>query len=437
MNHVTCVVLAGGEGKRFWPLSTKKELFPFFGKPLFDYSAREVLPKEVDNVIIVASPETKEYYEKISLPVKHTVVVQEKSLGMADALQKTKVLLQAHTPLLIVIADDVSDPLLFSQMLKTAQKKNAFGVIPGWKVEKYHDFGYLVLDGERVTSILEKPGEGNEPSSFVYISGLYISDSTMLFDHIEKVVSVKDDVFEKAISNLMENNVFIMHPYTGTDATLKLPWHVLDVMDQLFLRLKSHRGKNVVIKSNVIIEGEVYIDDDVKIYENTKIVGPAYIGKGTIIGNSNVIRHSHIGEGCVTGFNTDIVRSYVGDSCWFHMNYIGDSVLEGEITLGGGAMLANLRLDDGEIHSEVKGEMKKTQKNKLGSVMGRGVRIGANTTIMPGIKIGKNTHISSGLVIDRDIPDGSFVKGITSFTIVKNRDAVRPLSRDEFKKKLT
>ncbi|MBI5613829.1 NTP transferase domain-containing protein [Candidatus Gottesmanbacteria bacterium] len=435
-NNVTCVVLAGGEGKRFWPLLTNKVLFPFFGKPLFDYSVRDVLPKEVDNVVIVARPSTKVVYESLTLPVKHSVVVQEQPLGMADALLQSKEFLPKHTPILIAIADDVADPLLFSELLKTAAKKNAFGVIPGWKVETYHDLGYLVLDGERVTSIVEKPSEGNEPSSYVYISGQYISDCTILFDQIEKISSEKDDVFEKAVSRLMEKNLFVMHPYSGSDATLKLPWHVLDVMDQLFLRVKSHRGKNVVIKSNVVIEGEVYIDDDVKIYENTKIVGPAYIGRGTIVGNNNMIRHSHIGAGCVTGFNTDITRSYVGDSCWFHMNYIGDSVLESEITLGGGAMLANLRLDDGEIRSEVKGEMKKTQKNKLGSIIGRGVRIGANTTIMPGIKIGKGTLISSGLVIDRDIPDGSFVKGITNYTIVSNKDAVHPLSRDEFKKKL-
>ena len=33
MNHVTCIVLAGGEGKRFWPLSNNKVLFPFSANP--------------------------------------------------------------------------------------------------------------------------------------------------------------------------------------------------------------------------------------------------------------------------------------------------------------------------------------------------------------------------------------------------------------------
>ncbi|MEK7592243.1 MAG: hypothetical protein AAB508_02495, partial [Patescibacteria group bacterium] len=58
------------------------------------------------------------------------------------------------------------------------------------------------------------------------------------------------------------------------------------------------------------------------------------------------------------------------------------------------------------------------------------------TTIMPGVKIGKDSLISSGIVIDRDIPNSSFVKGVTNYTIVANKNTPSPLSRDEFKKKL-
>ena len=41
----------------------------------------------------------------------------------------------------------------------------------------------------------------------------------------------------------------------------------------------------------------------------------------------------------MTGFNTDITRSYIGDNCWFHSNYIGDSVLEGNVSMGSGAAI--------------------------------------------------------------------------------------------------
>ena len=183
---------------------------------------------------------------------------------------------------------------------------------------------------------------------------------------------------------------------------------MLDVNDVLLKTVSHHRGKNILIKSNVIIEGEVHIEDDVKIFENTKIIGPCYIGKGTIIGNNNIIRQSYLGANCVTGFNSDISRSYIGDDCWFHNNYIGDSVLEGNVSMGGGASCANLRLDDGPIYSTVKNEALHTTKHKLGALVGKHTRIGVHTSIMPGIKIGKGSFVGSGVVLDKDLPEDSF-----------------------------
>ncbi len=170
------------------------------------------------------------------------------------------------------------------------------------------------------------------------------------------------------------------------------------------------------------------------IFENTKIVGPCYIGPDTIIGNNNIIRQSHIAGGCVTGFNTDITRSYIGDACWFHSNYIGDSVLEGNVSMGSGSVLANLRLDEGTIWSEVGGTRINTMRTKLGTIIGRDVRIGVNTSVMPGVKIGSQSFIGAGTIIDKDISDASFCMAKSTYTLTKNHHDVGLGHRDEFKK---
>ena len=205
----------------------------------------------------------------------------------------------------------------------------------------------------------------------------------------------------------MTKETFVMVVFEGSFASLKYPWNILDIMDILFQRLSPHQGKNVEIKSNVVIEGPVYISDNVKIFENSKIVGPCYIGANTIIGNNNIIRHSHIGANCVTGFNTDITRSYVGDNCWFHSNYVGDSVLEGDVSMGSGTVLANLRLDRGEIASVIGENRVNTKRTKLGAMIGINVRVGVNASIMPGVKIGSNSMVGAGLVVNHDIPNDS------------------------------
>lgn len=422
------LILAGGAGKRFWPFTTDKPLFPFAGKPLIWHVASVAVKRHFESMIIVTPPETKDEYEALTFPVPHTVVVQEQSRGMADAFLTVADKL-ADNPVLILIADDLVEPSLYDQLLKRAEDPSVFGVIVGWKPEKYFQGGYLECIGDRVTEIIEKPREGHEPSPYVNIAAHYVRDAHVFTQALRSIKSSSDDIYEKGLTSVMKTHYVTMIPYKGTFTTLKYPWHVLDVNAMLLYQLSQKTGRNVVIKKNVILEGNVYIEDNVTIYENTKIIGPCYIGEGTIIGNNNIIRASHIGKRCVTGFNTDITRSYIGDDCWFHSNYIGDSVLESDVSMGSGSVLANLRLDEQDIGS--------TQKNKCGAMIGSHVRIGVNVSIMPGIKIGSHTSIGAGITIVQDVEDQSFCVGNRpSYTVKKNTRRVDIESRKQFHAKL-
>jgi UDP-N-acetylglucosamine diphosphorylase / glucose-1-phosphate thymidylyltransferase / UDP-N-acetylgalactosamine diphosphorylase / glucosamine-1-phosphate N-acetyltransferase / galactosamine-1-phosphate N-acetyltransferase len=432
---LVAVILAGGKGNRFWPFSWDKSLFPFFDKPLITRSVVDRLPKDVTRVVVITNDTNNTVLSKIKYPVPSVTVVQPAARGMADAILSASSELQ-NSALFIMNADDVASVPFFHHVISLGQKENVFGAIAGFKTNHYLPLGYLVTDGTKITGISEKPGEGNEPSAYIGMLGHYIADGNILLEELKQTKSDGDDVYEKALSTLMKRNKFVFYPYKGDFASLKYPWHVLDVLQVLLETLPFHRGKNVEIKSNVVIDGTVYIDDDVRIFENTKIVGPCYIGKGAIIGNNNIIRASHIGAGCVTGFNTDITRSYVGGSCWFHTNYIGDSVLEENVSMGSGAVLANLRLDDQTIYSTINGEQVSSYSNKLGAFIGKNVRIGVNTSIMPGVKIGKDSLIGSGMLIDKDIPDESYCIIKPSYTILRNSKSVTNQDREEFKKKI-
>jgi UDP-N-acetylglucosamine diphosphorylase / glucose-1-phosphate thymidylyltransferase / UDP-N-acetylgalactosamine diphosphorylase / glucosamine-1-phosphate N-acetyltransferase / galactosamine-1-phosphate N-acetyltransferase len=434
-NELVAVVLAGGSGSRFWPFQTNKVLFPFMGKPLFYYSVMRTLPKSVSRMVIIASDSNRSYFENLKLPFPHLVVVQAEAHGMADALLTAKSMLTSCS-LFIYIADHLVDSSVPEKVLAKSEATSAFAVLPGWQTDTYFPGGYFTLENDRVLSIVEKPGTGNEPSKYVDVSGHYISDSEAFFSALQHQESIKDDIYENALTELAAKTDIRMEPFQGISSSLKYPWDVLKVMQDLFAGLKSQTGKNVQIKSNVVIEGEVVIGDNVKIFENTKITGPCYIGDNTIIGNNNIIRSSHIGANCVTGFNTDITRSYVGNSCWFHSNYIGDSVLEENISLGSGAVLANLRLDEADIFSNVKSERINTNLNKLGACIGKNVRIGVNTSTMPGIKIGSGSLITSAALINRDIPDNNYVECETKLNLKPNRQPVPDGNRDNFRKKI-
>jgi bifunctional UDP-N-acetylglucosamine pyrophosphorylase/glucosamine-1-phosphate N-acetyltransferase len=111
-------------------------------------------------------------------------------------------------------------------------------------------------------------------------------------------------------------------------------------------------------------------------------------------------------------------------------------VLEGNVSMGSGSVLANLRLDEGEITSTIATEKVTTGKTKLGAMIGEHVRIGVNTSTMPGVKIGSGSMIGAGLTIAQDIPNQSFVQGTPmALSIVPNTKRL-PENRDAFKKKI-
>lgn len=417
MNTVA-VVLAGGEGKRFWPIRTSKSMVQFLGEPLLVHNLKRLKQTGLTDVIVVIHPQDKGAHFRLTVPgLSIHTVIQSQPNGMAGAVLAAAPLLRGKS-CFVMNAEDLVEETLYQQ-LEHRLRGNAISLV-GRKVKSYFPTGYYVLRGNNVVGLVEKPGEGNEPSDLAKVVFDYFPDADRFIELLHMMKSDRDDIYEKTLNELLRDGRARVLRYDGYWCPTKYPWHILDTADQLLTTVKEHRGENVEIKQNVVIEGQVWIGDNVKIFENTKIVGPCYIGEGTVIGNNNIIRGSQIGANCVTGFNTDITRSYIGGNSWFHSNYVGDSVLEENVSMGSGTVLANLRLDEGEIASVVRGERIKTGRTKLGAIIGRDVRIGVNASTMPGVKIGAGSFIGAGLVIGKDIPDESFCAGKVDLAITKN-----------------
>lgn len=231
--------------------------------------------------------------------------------------------------------------------------------------------------------------------------------------------------------------ISLLASITGaTIRRMKHPWDILSLLEKTLSRLKPSIHPTLIQKQPSTIEGNVVIGPNVRIFEGAKIVGPAYIGEGTIIGNGALVRDAVIADHCVVGYCTEIARSFIGSECWFHTNYVGDSVFEGNISMGSGAITANLRLDEEVIHSMIDDRPINSGVNKFGAIIGTGVRFGINAGTMPGVKVGKDSFIASGVMVPHDIPDGSFVLTKQALEVRKNRTHVSMERRKDFHKKL-
>ncbi len=426
------IVLAAGSGKRMWPIATDKCLIPFLGKPILYHNLKKL--KEAINpqeVIVVSRSENKTEIQKVmdELKLSGTIVIQEEPKGMANAILSAKELIEGE--ILVVNAEDVLEGSLYGQVAKGGSEV----VVAAIKKDNYFPGGYIKATGNRVQAIVEKPGEGNEPSDLVKLVVDYFKDGKKLVENLEKAQSERDDVYEVALSQMISDGIEVkLVKYEGKWIPLKYPWQILEVLEYFLQGIEQNISSAANVSEKAVIEGPVVIEEGVRVFEGAVIKGPCYIGKNVIVGNSNMIRESDLEEGSVTGFNSDITRSYIGPNCWFHTNYIGDSILEGDCGMGSGAVLANLRLDDHTIRVGVGEEMIDSGRHKLGLIAGTGARVGVNASTMPGIRVGANSLVGPGVVLHEDVKENTKILVKQEYQVSEHTPALT--SYDQFREKL-
>ncbi len=468
------VVLAGGKSRRLKPIEDKNFL-RLLGKPLLQHQLEQLVAAGLTDFIIVGSSENLgkirslvRDLEKSGSPwatkVEIKVVEQKNPAGMAGALFAAEKLLKS-SPMLIVSANDVVEKSAYESMLHEI-KKTAAGVsvlLLVKKIQGYFPGGYLkISQSGRITGIVEKPKPGSEPGKFVNLVVHFHRDSNALFTALHQVKSDHDDRYELALNQLLKSGsgrqpgsskrsdnsrqsngkqfapAIKAVPYNGFWQPIKYPWHVLQVAEYFLSQMQNglKKGHQVEIAKSAQIRGNVFLDNGVKVLENAVIVGPAFIGKNTIIATNSLVRESIIGENCVIGFGTEVARSFVGSHVWTHTNYIGDSIIGDDCSFGAGTVTGNLRLDEGEISVMVQDEKINSERSKLGLVTGSHVRCGINTSFMPGVKIGNNCLIGAGILVGSDVPDGQLVYAKTELMMKENKSQINDKKRTEMKKNL-
>ena len=213
--------------------------------------------------------------------------------------------------------------------------------------------------------------------------------------------------FSGAMDALMKTLVFQVVPYTGHWSALKFPWHVLDVMNYYLSQISGQMvAESAFVARTATLVGDVFIGERVKIFPGAAVVGPAYIGADTIIGNNSLVRNSMVLNHCEVGFTTEVARSYVADHCAMHACRVLDSVFAPGVNFSAGCTTANLRIDKGPVSSVVKGQKFNTGRDKLGAIIGRDAFLGVDVMTMPGVKIGEKAQVGPGTHVHKDVPEG-------------------------------
>lgn len=140
--------------------------------------------------------------------------------------------------------------------------------------------------------------------------------------------------------------------------------------------------------------GPVIVDAGARVQAPCRIVGPAYLGAGSVL-LGGVVARSSIGPGCrVRGeVRTTVMLGFANKA---HEGYLGHSVVGRWANLGAMTTNSDLKNTYGPVRVKAEDRTIDTGLTKAGCLVGDHVRTGIGTLINTGTLIGAGTTVSGG-----------------------------------------
>lgn len=179
------VILAAGRGARLHPLTQRrsKAMVPVAGKPLVARVLDQLVAAGLREFVIVVAPEDEALITYLAQPAPKLhlqLVPQPQRLGMADALRCAAPWIEGD--FVLAACDNLVPPEHLEQLLAawqaTPRPDAVLSLLPVPR-ETLGSVGVVVLEGERVVQIVEKPRPEEAPSTIVAVP-LYLFSRRLL-----------------------------------------------------------------------------------------------------------------------------------------------------------------------------------------------------------------------------------------------------------------
>lgn len=328
------VILCGGLGTRLRPLTHTgaKHLIPVAGKPILYYAIESLVGAGITEIAIVASGATRAQLAEAVGPgellgATIELVAQERALGLANAVEAAREFVDDE-PFVVYLGDNIIHGGIADFVAGFRDECEARVLVA--QVDDPQRFGVVLLEGERVVRLVEKP---REYVSDLAIVGLYAFRSS-IFDAIASISPSARGELEitDAIQHLVSQGRRVSaHRLREWWADTGRPEDVLDANRRMLLAMAGEVLGTVDAASSVT--GEVHVGEGSSI-TGSVIRGPVWIGAGCSIEASYIGPYTSISDDCeVRG--TEIEHSVVLPHCTLDSvpTRIGSSLIGNRVTV--------------------------------------------------------------------------------------------------------
>lgn len=209
---ICALIMAGGSGQRFWPLSTEdrpKQLLKLFSdKSMIRETVDRILPLIPSERVFVGTNirQVKAIKKELPMIIEDNIIIEPEFRDTAAAIGYGTLIIENKYPnsQIVILASDhlINDEEKFRDMLKIASneaKENNTIVTLGIKPNKPETgYGYLEIDKNykleyiyQVHRFLEKPNiekakQYVQAGNFLWNSGMFIFSTKTIFEEIER-----------------------------------------------------------------------------------------------------------------------------------------------------------------------------------------------------------------------------------------------------------
>ena len=441
--QLAIVIMAAGKGTR---LKSKraKVLHEIGGQPLLRHviaSASQIVPPH--DIYVVVGHQAAQ----VEAAVKDTgvkFILQEEQLGTGHAIQTAEPAVRDYQNLLVLSGDvPLLKPFTIAQLRDFHLEQHAAMTVLTAVVEKPFGYGRVLrreAGANEVTAIVEQKALTSEQQKVGEInSGIYAFAAEPLFTHIgalktenahqelyltdmagllvkagERVLALQaanavEVLGANTIAEMMELDrelrldtarrlmaagVTILRPETSViDSTVEIGADtVIEPFVQLLGRTKI--GEDCRVRSYSVIEDST-LADKILVRQGC-VIANARIDAGALIGPFTHVRpETEIGEGAHVGNFVETKKVKIGKgSKANHLTYLGDAEIGSGTNIGAGTITCNY---DGV--------------NKHKTLIGDGVFVGSDTTLVAPISVGNGAYIAAGSAITEDVPEDALALG--------------------------
>jgi bifunctional UDP-N-acetylglucosamine pyrophosphorylase/glucosamine-1-phosphate N-acetyltransferase len=439
-------IMAAGKGTRL-KSRRPKVLHEIGGQSLLLHviaAARTVVPAE--RIYCIIGHEA----ERVQKAVEHSgvgFVMQAEQRGTGHALQMVKAwfaLKGGPVPeQLLVLSGDV--PLIRPETIRMLCEAHladraAMTILTAVPANP-HGYGRVMRsDGSRVAGIVEQKDLKPEQMTVAEInSGIYCFETAKLFEKLD-LLSDGNANGEYYLTDVAHMLVAAGERVAAVQAesvdevlganTIAEMMHLDAAMRMATAKKLMAQGVTIFRPETCVIDAQVEVGADTVIEPYVQLLGATKIGVESRVRSYSVVQHSligdsvlirngcildgaEVGDGAILGPYAHLrpesrigEQAHVGNFCETkkvtmgkgskanHLTYLGDAVIGAGVNVGAGVITCNY--DGVKKHT---------------TVIGDGVFVGSDSTLVAPISVGNGAYIAAGSSITEDVPDGALAFG--------------------------